>query len=425
MYWPQFQRRIDYQTAAAAIDWLCRSFGFEVRLKVEGDGGRIEHSELTFGAGLIMVAQEGPRAEVAYPRSPKTIGGYNTQSLMVLVDGDDTHCCQRAAACCRRWMITPILRSTTTAKTTGPTAATARPIRKGTTGGLPSASAIRRIDMSTPGLDQTLLALADPTRRRVVELLGKKPRRAGELAAALSVSSPRLSRHLRVPARAACLKTRALIIERARQPNNCVRSGFGIAARLAGRGRGFLDRRARGLQGARRAHQAKTVTLRPGTLAPSGDQATVSVVVAVDVADAFAVTGGNRSGGNAAAFLSWPSSGRLPWSGVGGRLFQTPWRPSSGAFEVGRVTAWEPPARLVLEWRNANFAPGERTEIEVLFEPAGGGTRVTVQHRGWAALRPDHPARHNLAGSAFSRMMGLWWGDQLTALRERAEWHHS
>jgi DNA-binding transcriptional ArsR family regulator len=52
--------------------------------------------------------------------------------------------------------------------------------------------------MSAPDLDQTLLALADPTRRRVVELLGKKPRRAGELAATLSMSSPRLSRHLRV-----------------------------------------------------------------------------------------------------------------------------------------------------------------------------------------------------------------------------------
>ena len=62
---------------------------------MEGDGGRIEHSELTFGAGLIMVAQEGPRPEVAYPRSPKTIGGYNTQSLMVFVDDVDAHC-QRA-----------------------------------------------------------------------------------------------------------------------------------------------------------------------------------------------------------------------------------------------------------------------------------------------------------------------------------------
>ena len=52
--------------------------------------------------------------------------------------------------------------------------------------------------MSTPNLDETLLALADPTRRRVVDLLRKKPRRAGDLAAALEVSGPRLSRHLRI-----------------------------------------------------------------------------------------------------------------------------------------------------------------------------------------------------------------------------------
>ena len=52
--------------------------------------------------------------------------------------------------------------------------------------------------MSTRNLDETLLALADPTRRRVVDLLRKKPQRAGDLAAALEVSPPRLSRHLRI-----------------------------------------------------------------------------------------------------------------------------------------------------------------------------------------------------------------------------------
>ena len=41
-------------------------------------------------------------------------------------------------------------------------------------------------------------ALADPTRRRVVELLGEGPRRAGDLAAAVDASSPAMSRHLRV-----------------------------------------------------------------------------------------------------------------------------------------------------------------------------------------------------------------------------------
>ena len=51
--------------------------------------------------------------------------------------------------------------------------------------------------MTDPSLDQTLLALADPTRRRVIDLLRKKPQRAGYLAAALDISPPRLSRHLR------------------------------------------------------------------------------------------------------------------------------------------------------------------------------------------------------------------------------------
>ena len=40
--------------------------------------------------------------------------------------------------------------------------------------------------------------LADPTRRRVVELLGDRARRAGELAAATGTSAPVMSRHLRI-----------------------------------------------------------------------------------------------------------------------------------------------------------------------------------------------------------------------------------
>jgi DNA-binding transcriptional ArsR family regulator len=41
-------------------------------------------------------------------------------------------------------------------------------------------------------------ALADPTRRHVVELLSAGPRRAGDIAEAAGVSAPSMSRHLRV-----------------------------------------------------------------------------------------------------------------------------------------------------------------------------------------------------------------------------------
>jgi DNA-binding transcriptional ArsR family regulator len=46
-------------------------------------------------------------------------------------------------------------------------------------------------------IDRTLAALADPHRRRVIELLGQRPRRAGELADALKLPAPTMSRHLR------------------------------------------------------------------------------------------------------------------------------------------------------------------------------------------------------------------------------------
>ena len=56
-------------------------------------------------------------------------------------------------------------------------------------------------------LDQTLAALSDPTRRGVIELLRRRPHRAGELAEALDMSPPAMSRHLRV------LRTYGLIEE--------------------------------------------------------------------------------------------------------------------------------------------------------------------------------------------------------------------
>ena len=57
-------------------------------------------------------------------------------------------------------------------------------------------------------LDRTLSALADPTRRRVVDLLREQPRRAGEIAEAFGMSRPAMSRHLRV------LRTHGLVEER-------------------------------------------------------------------------------------------------------------------------------------------------------------------------------------------------------------------
>jgi DNA-binding transcriptional ArsR family regulator len=60
--------------------------------------------------------------------------------------------------------------------------------------------------VTTASLDRVLTALADPYRRRAVELLRERPRRAGELAEALGLSSPAMSKHLRALRKAASSK---------------------------------------------------------------------------------------------------------------------------------------------------------------------------------------------------------------------------
>ena len=49
-----------YDDAPAAIEWLCRAFGFTRRFVVEGPGDRVEHSELTLGTGVSMVSSSKP-----------------------------------------------------------------------------------------------------------------------------------------------------------------------------------------------------------------------------------------------------------------------------------------------------------------------------------------------------------------------------
>jgi uncharacterized protein YndB with AHSA1/START domain len=150
----------------------------------------------------------------------------------------------------------------------------------------------------------------------------------------------------------------------------------------------------------------------------STDAARVTTFVALTPAEAFEVFTAEidhwwkkaprfRPGGQADGALRFED----------GRLVEV--SPAS-RFEVGRVLAWEPGQRLMFEWRAHTFAPGELTEVEVRFEPLRGGTQVTLEHRGWDALPAEHRGRHGLDGSAFTAMIGLWWGDLVTSFRAYA-----
>jgi uncharacterized protein YndB with AHSA1/START domain len=109
--------------------------------------------------------------------------------------------------------------------------------------------------------------------------------------------------------------------------------------------------------------------------------------------------------------------------GIDGRLTETLSRDGkSRSFEIGRVTTWEPPRRLVIAWRAVNFRNRDPdTEVEVTFERAighsGEGTLVTVEHRGWSRVRDDHPVRHGQPPQAFIASHARWWGDLAAALQ--------
>jgi len=90
--WPRIAPAVFYDDASTAIDWLCQAFGFEVRLRIDGEGGRVEHSELELAEGLIMVGSVGGSSAPAHfeaCRSPRSLGGANTQSLCLYVDDVD------------------------------------------------------------------------------------------------------------------------------------------------------------------------------------------------------------------------------------------------------------------------------------------------------------------------------------------------
>ena len=117
-------------------------------------------------------------------------------------------------------------------------------------------------------------------------------------------------------------------------------------------------------------------------------------------------------------FTDRSASGRLAFDpGPGGRLIER--QPNGDVFEIGRVIAWEPPAHLAFEWRQASFAPDQFTEVHVQFEPAGAETRVTVEHYGWDAVPQEHAARHGLPLDVTQLRLAEWWRALLYAYADR------
>jgi len=89
-----------YHDAPAAIQWLCRAFGFEKRLVVPGEGGSIAHAQLTFGNGMIMLGSAGAHGGGydALVKTPRELGGVGSQAAYVIVEDPRAHYDRAVAA---------------------------------------------------------------------------------------------------------------------------------------------------------------------------------------------------------------------------------------------------------------------------------------------------------------------------------------
>jgi uncharacterized glyoxalase superfamily protein PhnB len=85
-----------YRDPKAALAFLQKAFGFELELLLEDEQGNLQHSQMRFGDGLIMVGTEWSE----HHRSPASVEGRNTQTTHVYLreHAADEHCATARAA---------------------------------------------------------------------------------------------------------------------------------------------------------------------------------------------------------------------------------------------------------------------------------------------------------------------------------------
>jgi len=81
-----------YRDAPAAIEWLCRVFGFEPHLVVPDDAGGVAHAQLVLGGGMVMLGAARDNGYGQLVKQPDEVGGAQTQSsYLVVADADAVH----------------------------------------------------------------------------------------------------------------------------------------------------------------------------------------------------------------------------------------------------------------------------------------------------------------------------------------------
>ena len=90
---------LKYRNAKMMIDWLCTAFGFEKQAVFMGENDIVQHAQLTFGNGMIMIGSiDNGTASSARTKQPDEIGNAETQSPYLIVSDCDALYAQAKAA---------------------------------------------------------------------------------------------------------------------------------------------------------------------------------------------------------------------------------------------------------------------------------------------------------------------------------------
>ncbi|MDX2286483.1 MAG: VOC family protein [Bacteroidia bacterium] len=87
-----------YDDSKAAVEWLCRAFGFERHQVFEDEAGRVIHAELRFGNSMIMLGTTANETDFGkHLKQPREVGGHQTQCPFVMVADPEAHYARAAA----------------------------------------------------------------------------------------------------------------------------------------------------------------------------------------------------------------------------------------------------------------------------------------------------------------------------------------
>lgn len=90
---PQCSPYLHYADPRGAVEWLCKAFELEERLRVPDANGNLRHAELRLGKALFMLGPTNPEQGTRSPRDLPAV----SQGLYVYVEDVTAHC-ERARA---------------------------------------------------------------------------------------------------------------------------------------------------------------------------------------------------------------------------------------------------------------------------------------------------------------------------------------